>query len=142
MKKLLVLAVLSVFVLLLPVITSACSSDRTTAALGEEFTLPVGKTAVINGERLSIKFVEVSGDSRCAKGAECVWAGEVTCLMLIKFLDSSSSLEFTQGGGTNNTFYDFNVYQIVFNVEPYPELDKTIDHNDYRIVMKVTKSEK
>jgi hypothetical protein len=142
MKKLLVLAVLSIFVLLLPVITSACSTDRINAALGEEFTLPVGQSAVISGERLTIKFVEVAGDSRCAKGAECVWAGEVTCIMLIKYLDSSSSLEFIQGGGTNNTFQDFNAYQIVFNVEPYPELDKTINPNDYKMVMKVTKSTK
>jgi hypothetical protein len=142
MKKLLVLAVLSILVMLLPVITSACSSDRTTAALGEEFTLPVGQSVSIEGERLTIKFVEVAGDSRCAKGAECVWAGEVTCMMLIKYLDSSSSLEFVQGGGTNNTFQEFNVYQIVFNVEPYPELNKTIDPGDYRMVMKVNKPTK
>lgn len=142
MKKLWVLAVLSIVVLLLPAVISACGSESIEAALGEQFTLPVGKAAVITGERLTIKFLEVTGDSRCPKDVQCVQAGEVNCLMQINYLDTSSSLVYTQGGGTNNTFQDFNVFQIVFNVEPYPEAEKEIKPGDYRMVMKVTKSTK
>ena len=53
------------------------------ARLGEEFILPVGQSVVITGEDIGIKFIEVSEDSRCAKGVTCVWEGRVTALVEI-----------------------------------------------------------
>ena len=142
MKKSLALAGLLIVVLLLPVISLACSSEGVTASLGEQFTLPAGKSAVITGESLKIKFVEVTGDSRCPTGVQCIQAGDVKCLMLISYFDSQSSLVFTQQGGNDITTQDFNVYRITFKVEPYPQAGKPIKPEDYKMVMTVTKFQK
>jgi hypothetical protein len=124
---------------LLPAVGLSCSTDKITASLGQEFTLPVGQTAVISGENLKLKFVEVEGDSRCAKGVECVWAGEAKCRMLITYYESISSVVFTQSGGNDNNQQVFNQYTISFRLEPYPEYGKQIASSDYKLVMTITK---
>jgi len=136
MKKLIIAGLL--IVLTLPLVFSACASSPA-AALGEQFTVYAGVSVSITGESLKIKFVEMTGDSRCAKGNECFQAGEVKCLMLISYFDSQSSLEWVQPGGENITAKDFNVFHIVFNVQPYPEAGKKIKPEDYNMVMTVAK---
>ena len=142
MKKCIAVTALLLVILLLPVVAAACSSGKVTAALGEQFTLPAGKSAVITGESLTVKFVEVTGDSRCATGVECIQAGDVKCLMLISYSNSQTSLTFTQEGGSAEAVKDFNIYQMTFKVEPYPEAGKQIAPGDYRMVMTVTKTTK
>ena len=43
---------------------------------GVEFSLPVGKTAVLNGNGPRITFRQVREDSRCPVDVTCVWAGD------------------------------------------------------------------
>jgi hypothetical protein len=133
-----IIGLLTVFFLLLAAGLS-CSTDKITASLGQEFTLPVGQTAVISGEDLTLKFEEVVGDSRCAKGVECVWAGEAKCRMLITYYKSLSSVIFTQPGGDAVARDFFLQYKISFKLEPYPEYGKQIAGSDYKLVMTVTK---
>jgi hypothetical protein len=134
----LVIGFLSIL-LLLPAVGLSCSAANVTASLGQEFTLPAGQTAVISGENLKLKFVEVEGDSRCAKGVECVWAGEAKCLMLITYYKSLSSVVFTQSGGNENNQEVFQQYKVSFKLEPYPEYGKQIAPSEYKLVMTVTK---
>jgi hypothetical protein len=126
-------------VLLLPSVSLSCAAgSNIKAVLGEEFTLPAGKTANIDSEGLSLNFVEVISDSRCAKGVECVWAGEAKCRMLIKIMGSPAEIIITQAGGDTAADY-FVQYKINFKLEPYPEAGKTIAPSDYKLIMTVTK---
>ncbi len=43
---------------------------------GVEFSLPVGETALLNGNGPRITFRQVSEDSRCPTDVTCVWAGD------------------------------------------------------------------
>ena len=43
--------------------------------LDKEFSLGLGQTAIIEEDRLAIKFKAVLEDSRCPVNAVCVWAG-------------------------------------------------------------------
>jgi len=52
-----------------------------TAAIGESFRLPRGKTAEIQGRNLRIRFEEVLEDSRCPAGVQCVWAGDARVVL-------------------------------------------------------------
>ena len=52
----------------------ACASDPT-APLAHEFTIGVGETAHITGADLTIKFVQLTEDSRCPTRLQCIWAG-------------------------------------------------------------------
>jgi hypothetical protein len=123
--------------LLLPAVGLSCSTDNVTASLGQEFTLPVGKTAAIGTAGLTIKFVEVTADSRCAKGVVCVWAGEAKCRMSITYKGSVSEVIFTQPGSSMGTQFLFSQYAVSFKLEPYPESDKPIGKSDYKLTMTV-----
>jgi hypothetical protein len=138
LKKIFFLNGLLVAVILLMTASLSCSSNEIKASLGHELNLPVGKTAVISGENLELKFVEVTGDSRCPKGVQCVWAGEAKCLMLITYYKSISSVVFTQSGG-DVAREIFNQYKISFTLEPYPESGKQIAKSDYELLITITK---
>jgi hypothetical protein len=139
MKKRIFTICLLLVTLLVTIPFSACSSGNIKAGLGEEFTLPVGKTAAISGQSLSIKFVEVTADSRCPTGVQCIVAGNAKCLMLISYSNSQSSLTFTQEGGNETNTMDFNVFKINFKLEPYPVYPNKIKAADYKLTMTVTK---
>jgi hypothetical protein len=66
-------------------VLSACAAVEPTIAAepGVVFSLPVGKTAVINGSGTRIRFDEVRNDSRCPADVTCVWAGDAEVVVTI-----------------------------------------------------------
>jgi hypothetical protein len=119
---------------------SCTSPESHTANLGQEFTLPIGQTASIQGEQLKIKFVQVVGDSRCATGVECIWQGEVSCKLQITYHKALFTKVITQPGLTGEpAITDFADYQLQFDVLPYPEKGEQIQTRDYRLEMVITK---
>ncbi|HEX7474483.1 MAG TPA: hypothetical protein VF318_00845 [Dehalococcoidales bacterium] len=119
---------------------SSTNSNQIQASLGQQFTLPVGQTAVLNGENLSFQFVKVSGDSRCQKGVQCIQAGDAKCDMQFTYNNIASEVTLTDKGGTDGfTQSSYNQYNLSFRVDPYPEADKTISAADYKLLMTVTK---
>jgi hypothetical protein len=111
-------------------------------SLGQEFSLSVGQSAAVSGEDLTIKFIEVTSDSRCPQDVTCIWAGEVSCLIEVaKGSLDAYKLVLTQPGLTDQTAtQDFDGYEIMFRVDPYPTAGKQITKDEYRLVMTVTKS--
>ena len=110
------------------------------AALGQEFTLPVGQTASITGEDLKFKFDEVTADSRCPTGVQCIWAGEAKVQLSITSKNSTSRVAYTVPGGSAASGQDFfNQYKAVFKLEPYPEAPQQIDASSYKLIMTITK---
>jgi hypothetical protein len=143
MKRLLAIIGL-IIVLLLPTVAFSCSSnveeENIKAKLGVAFDLMVGKTAEIEGEYLSIQFIEVTADSRCPNYAKCVWAGEAKCRMVMKIVDSPAEMTLTQPGGTTANGSDYFIsYKINFVLKPYPEVGKEIAPSDYWLSMTITK---
>jgi len=116
----------------------SCSDGNITTSIGREFTLAVGKTAVISGESLSLKFVEVTADSRCPKGVKCVWAGEAKCRTFVTYKGLTVEIILTQSGGSVTT-QDFVQYKFNFQLEPYPEAGKKIADSDYKLMMTITR---
>ncbi len=59
-------------------IFQACASVENviTAEPDVAFSLPVGRTAVVNGSPTRITFNQVRDDSRCPKSVVCVWEGD------------------------------------------------------------------
>ncbi|MCJ7769747.1 MAG: hypothetical protein MUO92_04685 [Dehalococcoidales bacterium] len=137
MKKYAIYILLLVLIVSLLFVFLACGGK---AGLGEEFSLSIGQTVTITDEDLEITFVEVSGDNRCARDVVCITAGEVVCLMKITESESSYNIELAQPG----LYYDysqesFGGYKYTFKVEPYPESDKVISIDEYRILLTVSK---
>jgi hypothetical protein len=68
----------AIFACVLVFAVPACATVEPTVAVqpGETFSLPVGKTATINGSGTRITFRELREDSRCPTDVTCVWAGD------------------------------------------------------------------
>ena len=121
-------------------VLSGCSGagGKLEAALGQEFSLTVGRTASVSGQQLELKFVEVVTDSRCPAGVTCVWQGEASCLIEVAFQGAKQRMVLTQPGLTKGPAQaSFGDYEIQFNVAPYPEAGKTIQNRDYRLQLTV-----
>lgn len=118
---------------------SGCSkpAESMDVGLDEEFALSVGQSATIEGENISITFVEVVSDSRCPTGATCIWAGEASCL--IEFTDSESRYRkvLTEPGSSSPPEASITSYEIEFTLLPYPELGKETATKDYRLQLTV-----
>ena len=140
-KSLLITGFLLVSVLISLVSWSCGVAGSVKAYLGQEFTLPVGKTAIFESESLSIKFVEVITDSRCPEGVECIWAGEAQCRLHFTIAGSPAEMIVVQPGGAPGARDYFIQYKIDFRLEPYPQEGQQIDPSDYRLIMTVTKQE-
>ncbi len=126
-----------IFLLLLP---AGCGAPgEIQASLDNEFTLSVEQSARIASEGLSIKFVEVIGDSRCPEGAVCIWEGEVSCLIEIDYSGTVLQKTLVQRSALGSSTTDFNDYDMTFNVQPYPRLGEEIAESDYRLSMTVSK---
>jgi hypothetical protein len=107
--------------------------------LGNEFQMTIGQRVEFSDTALDIVFNGVTDDSRCAQDVTCVWQGEVSADVEIIGGDGSHTMTLTQPG----LFYDFSIdsnggYQIAFKVLPYPESEKQIEDDEYRLVLKVT----
>jgi hypothetical protein len=59
---------------------AGCATAEPTVAVvaepGVQFSLPLGKTASINGNGTKITFKQVKADSRCPTDVMCVWEGD------------------------------------------------------------------
>jgi hypothetical protein len=152
------------FLLIFPILISAitgCSAQKTTTTvvispttttttatttpgtqlvfLNVPFTLAPGQTARIESEGMDIRFVDVTGDSRCPQGVECIWAGQVSCAVEITKNNILNQITLTDSAGSGaSTGQDFQNYQILFSVTPSPVAGKTITKSDYRLTLTVS----
>ena len=134
--------VMNFVTLLALLLAAACASqpNEISVNLGQKFNLAIGRSASISEEGLKIQFTEVISDSRCPRGALCVWEGEVSCLVEITYLESLHRKVLTQPGLTEGPYRsDFEEYEITFEVQPYPELGKQIKSEDYQLELAIRK---
>ena len=125
---------------LIAIASCAPESDYKTFSLGGSFSLTVGQSASIDGDDLAIKFTDVIADSRCPLGVECIWQGEVACLVEITHSGTGQETVLTYPGLTQElSKAQFGSYQFTFSVEPCPEAGKEIEKSEYRLNLLVTK---
>ena len=118
--------------------TATTTPGTLSASLNVPFTLAPGQTARIESEGMDIRFINVTGDSRCPQGVECIWAGQVTCAMEITKNSVLNQVTLTDSAGSGAaTGQDFQNYHIFFSVTPSPVAGKLIDANDYRLTLTV-----
>jgi len=102
--------------------------------LGEEFDLAYGQFTQIHAEDISIKFLDVAGDSRCPTGVVCVWEGNAEIILLVNSdtLSINTTLE--------PKIIDYKPYTVeLISVLPYPKWNEQIALEDYLIRLMVTR---
>ena len=118
---------------------TGCNEAQTspTAPVDEEFTLAPGEARRIEGEPLTIKFVRVSGDSRCPADAICVLGGSATVVIAVASGLANQSYDL-RTGDMQPVVHDGLTIALV-QLMPYPFSARTIAPDEYRATLKVTR---
>jgi hypothetical protein len=121
-------------------ISCQSSAAKIQASIDSEFSLAAGQVAELKGEQITLQFEGIQDDSRCPKGATCIWQGRVSSILQISDNGSSSKIALIEPGlsdqhGKNR----YKQYEFTSHVQPYPELGKKISSEDYRLFLTVTK---
>jgi hypothetical protein len=122
-------------------VSSNGDKDYISAVLDKEFRLEMGQTGFVESENIKIKFLEVTGDSRCPSDVICVWAGEVKVLINIQLDDQDLGDSTLVGQAVNDdqAAKVFDGYSVrLLAVDPYPIKNETIQPSDYIITLIVT----
>ncbi len=91
--------------------------------LGKAFDLPMGKIAQLKNTDLALSWISPAQDSRCPSDVNCVWAGEVKVVVMVKNGQNSQSLNLQLPGKESLLLSaEMGGYLLTLNdVKPYPQ---------------------
>ncbi len=96
-------------------------------AQSEEF-IELGTLKAIKGTDFSIQFTELVEDSRCPRGTQCIWAGQVTVsINILKGDEVLKTINLTLRPGAENLkskIFKNRLFSLL-EVTPYPSIHKT-----------------
>ena len=118
---------------------SACAGAPTspTARLGQSFTLAVGESVTLLGRPLEIRFVGVTGDSRCPIDVVCVTGGDATVQISARSGTGPDVLYELHTGDLEPVSHGGLTITLV-RLEPDPFSSQTIPPRAYRATLRVT----
>jgi hypothetical protein len=106
--------------------------------LNQQFVLAPGQTATVEGESLGLRFVRVSGDSRCPADAICIQGGDA--IVHIEVLpDGGAQREYDLHTGDMKPVRHENLTIELVQLAPYPFSSRTIQSDEYRATLRVTR---
>lgn len=103
--------------------------------VNQNFSLKINQSAKIKSENITIKFLNVTEDSRCPQGGTCVWSGQVKVVLKVskngkvrKFiLISPPSIKKLN----QKKIGDYKIK--LRSVKPYPQVGKNTELKDYEV---------
>lgn len=115
---------------------TAClgNSPSSPAPFDREIVLAQGQTAGLDGG-LSVRFVEVIGDSRCPINATCIQGGDAIVRITVSGNRSRGDRDLHTGTLAPVTFEDLELRLV--DLHPYPFGGRTTDPADYRATLHV-----
>lgn len=124
-------------VLCLIAVTS-CGRNPTTPGvpLDEPFTLTVGETASLEGVPLTVKFLGVSGDSRCPADVFCIQGGDATVQIRVAG-GFGNEYDLHTGDSSRATVVHGSFTIALVDLQPYPFSSRTIAPSEYRATLTV-----
>jgi hypothetical protein len=116
---------------------------RKTVRLNQNFVLRVGQEVLVAEQKLTVKFVSVPEDSRCPRGVNCIWAGNVRVLLHVtkaKRAPEKVELNLNPRDFPDGEAADCGDYKIkLVSVDPYPVKDQQLTARDYSVTLSVSK---
>jgi hypothetical protein len=118
---------------------TACDEKVTgpTSRLNSEFTLAPGETVAIEGASLSVRFNRITGDNRCPADALCVLGGSAD-VSVTAISERATRDHVLRTGDMQPVQHDAFTIALV-QVSPYPFSAQTIQPQDYRVTLRVTR---
>ncbi len=109
------------------------------ARLDQEFEIKLGQEVWIKKEGLKVSFSNVTEDSRCPTGVDCIWAGNgKVVLKLSKVRKRTAWMNLNTGVDPKQD--DYRGYEIkLVSLNPYPKKDAKIKKRDYVATLVVSR---
>lgn len=121
--------------LILALVLAACGTS-TEPQLGEDFEIRLGTTIEIPDDSTRVQFTDVTSDSRCPTGAQCVWAGEAVLLFTV---GSNQQVTLTLGADASKATVIVRGKQFTLvALKPQPKVNETIVKGDYIATVRFT----
>jgi len=117
-------------------VLSGCASTTLapTGPFNKEVTIAQGKSApVVDG--VSVRFVAVSGDSRCPADALCIQGGDAVVKLQVTSANDMREVELHTGNTQPVTSGNLTVE--LLQLMPYPFSGRTIQPEEYRATIRV-----
>jgi hypothetical protein len=98
----------------------------------EEINVKVGETKTASASGFRVNFVEVLEDSRCPKGANCIWAGRARIQIMLEAKSGAPiTVELATIGGDDQSV-DMAGYRIhLVKLDPHPSAEKAPEEKEY-----------
>ena len=124
---------------LLALAVAGCDESPTgpTVPLNSEFELAPGQSAVVEDAAVSVRFNRVTGDSRCPADAICILGGDAIVHVTAVSRQGSRDYEL-HTGNLQPVQHDGTTIALV-QLTPYPFSSRTIQPDDYRATLKVSR---
>jgi hypothetical protein len=119
---------------------TACDESPTgpTVTLDQRFTLSPGETASIDGRGVRLRFMGVTGDSRCPVDVVCIQGGDAVVKVQAIGDGGPASLELHTGDSSRATATYGTLSVALVELQPYPFSSGPIAPGDYRATLLVT----
>jgi hypothetical protein len=132
MRRLLILFVLTL---------ASCSSrnpvEASSVPLDRDFDLQVGARAEVEGSDVVIEFQEVTSDSRCPEGVQCIQAGDATVRLAVRGGGGGTrAVELHTHDEPNEAVHGTYFVRLV-SLRPYPRDGQQIRPGDYVATLRV-----
>lgn len=117
-------------------VLSGCASTTLapTGPFNKEVTIAQGKSApVVDG--VSVRFVAVSGDSRCPADALCIQGGDA--VVKLQVTSASDTREVELHTGNMRPITSGNLTVELLQLMPYPFSGRTIQPEEYRATIRM-----
>ncbi len=130
-----------VYVLLLLTAIVACETEG--IVLGEDYELQLNETVDFAAGGFTILFDEVTEDSRCPIGVDCIWEGRAVVKLVVAEGTDSTDIQLATYNSINldsMLIAEYQDYSIELKeVNPYPHIDSLMNGNepDYSILIHV-----
>jgi hypothetical protein len=121
-------------VLLALSLSAACTPTGPTPSLNESFVLAPGETATLESVELRIRFVSVTGDSRCPADVVCIQGGDAIVHIRVSAGGGTRSHEL-HTGDMRPVMHDGFTIELV-ELQPYPFSSRTIRPEEYRATLR------
>ena len=118
----------------------ACGSDSPTAPtpINQNVTLAPGQTAAIEGVSLSVRFENVTGDSRCPADAICITGGDAQVHIVVT-PSAGARRDYTLHTGDMRPVKHEDLTIALVELTPYPFSARPIQPADYRATLRITR---
>jgi hypothetical protein len=107
--------------------------------LGEAFELRPGGSARLVAEDLEVGFQEVVGDSRCARGVQCIRAGEATVRVWLRQGGGPKTLAEVQSTKQAVAVGDSDLAVRLLDLAPYPVAERRTEAPAYRATLEIVR---